>query len=103
MAELSVFVEQMESRCRIRLTGELDVNTAWRLKRDLETTWGVAEFDCAELTFVDSSGLGIWIDRLTRDGTLVLVNASPQVRRLLEICGLTERVELRVEVVEPTV
>jgi anti-anti-sigma factor len=102
MAELSVLVEQTESQCRIRLTGELDSNTAWRLRRDLDTTWGVAEFDCSELTFVDSSGLAVWVERLVKDGTLVLINASRQVQRVLEICGLAERIELRIEVVEPT-
>jgi anti-anti-sigma factor len=90
MIGLSVLVMQLEGRCRVYLRGELDLNTAWRLRQDLETAWGVVEFDCSELEFVDCCGLTVWIERRQKDGAVILVNASPQIRSLLAVCGLLE-------------
>jgi anti-anti-sigma factor len=93
--ELSVLVVQWEGRCRVYLRGELDLDTAWRLRQDLETAWGVVEFDCSELAFVDCSGLTIWIERWRKDGAIVLINVSSQIRTVLGICGLLEVFELK--------
>jgi anti-anti-sigma factor len=97
MVELSVLVIQFDGRCRVCLRGELDMSTAWRLRQDLATAWGVVEFDCSELTFVDSSGIASWMERLNHDGSVVLINASPQTKKLLDICGLSQQFELRTE------
>jgi anti-anti-sigma factor len=98
MIELSVFVEQWEDRCRVYLRGELDLSTAWRLWSDLETTWGSMEFDCSQLMFLDCSGLSVFIDCRNRGQAVALINLSPSIEKLIEICGLCELLELRAEI-----
>src|ERR1700733_10229046 len=75
------------------LSGELDVNTSQGLADRLAGPPGsLVVLDLAQLTFMDSSGIGAIhaARRLTiKDGgTLVVCRPSPQVHRVLEITGL---------------
>jgi stage II sporulation protein AA (anti-sigma F factor antagonist) len=86
-----------------KLSGELDISTADDLTRALRPdceTPGDITLDLSGLTFVDSSGLVVFLDackRLGMKGDLVLRNASGEVAQLFDIAGL-DRVEgLRVE------
>jgi anti-anti-sigma factor len=97
MIGLSVLVVQQDVSCRVYLSGELDLSTAWRLRGDLETTWGTLQFDCSELIFLDCSGLSVFIERRSRNQTVVLTNLAPNVKKLFEICGLCELFEFQTE------
>lgn len=92
-AELSVLVVQLRDRCQVELQGELDLNTAWRFRRDLETVWGPVEFECSRLAFLDCSGLSVFIEQRNRGQAVSLLNASAIVRKLLQICCLTDLLE----------
>ena len=86
----------------VELVGELDIQGAPLCRRVLERACGSAQhtvfLDVAGLTFMDSSGVHMIIEtdrRLREDGReLVIVRAPKHVRRLLELCGLTEILHL---------
>lgn len=56
-------------------------------------------FDCAALTFIDSTTLGTFVKiykRLKADGnSLALENLKPNVKKLFEICALNTLMEIR--------
>jgi stage II sporulation protein AA (anti-sigma F factor antagonist) len=83
----------------IALVGELDPATAPQLDAEIERlllTDGIERMvlDLAELTFLDSSGLRVFVtarESLTsRGGELVLQRPSANTQRLLDITGLGE-------------
>jgi anti-anti-sigma factor len=84
------------------LTGELDPHTAPSLRQALDRTVGdtttVVVFDLGGVTFVDSSGLRVIIaaHKLMDDrhGRLVLRDPSDTTRRILDITGLSDRIEV---------
>jgi anti-sigma B factor antagonist len=82
----------------LELRGELDVATVPLLREALAATAGTTVVvDLQELTFMDSSGISAFIHarkQLARDGhRLLLTRPSPNVRRVLDIVGLTDWLE----------
>jgi anti-sigma B factor antagonist len=79
------------------LSGELDLASAPELQRGLDVLLArpvtAITLDVAELTFIDSSGLGALcrIHEVAHEhgGVLVLRSVPPHARRVLEITGLT--------------
>jgi anti-anti-sigma factor len=86
----------------VECIGELDIVGAPLSRRVLGRACASAErtvfLDLAGLTFMDSSGVQMIIEahrRLADEGReLVIVRAPKHVRRLLELCGLTEILHL---------
>ncbi len=89
----------------LHVSGEIDVATAPQLRRELHqladdgaTTIVV---DLADVSFVDSSGLGVLVGMLTRvreDGRgceLVLEHLQEPVRKVFDITGLTQIFTIR--------
>lgn len=81
----------------IRLAGELDHHTAEQLKEQVEEKInkdGIRHIllNLEELTFMDSSGLGVILGRYKRlkqlDGSMVICAISPSIYRLFELSGL---------------
>jgi len=88
-------MEGQELQARIK--GEVDLETADRLRQELEASLDHARpevllLDLAGVTFMDSSGLGVILGRYRRlkkqGGRVVICRPQPQVRRLLELSGL---------------
>jgi anti-sigma B factor antagonist len=82
-------------RTCLRLVGELDVAAAGDLREFLEpfvTQTKLLELDLSELTFLDSSGIGVFVSLYkalaARGGDLRLVNVGEDVRRPLAVTGL---------------
>lgn len=54
-------------------------------------------FDCADINFVDSSGLGLMMGRYrlasSLGGKVVAVNVSPQLDRILSLSGLYKLIQ----------
>ena len=81
-----------------RLGGEVDLVAAPRLIEDLRgcasQTTGTVVVDCAELSFLDSSGVDalLRVDRMLREERrrLRLVHLQDTPRRVVEILGLGE-------------
>jgi len=85
----------------LRIGGELDAASSRSLEPTISTaiaTAGSVIIDLSELTFCDSSGVGLFIAAHTKavnDGTaLVIRNVRPPVRRIFEITNLDAVIEL---------
>ncbi|NLG80545.1 MAG: anti-sigma factor antagonist [Firmicutes bacterium] len=82
----------------VRLSGELDLGTApefrGRVEEELDARPDVTCMFLVlrDVTFIDSSGLGVILGRYkrlrARGGSLVAVSPSPQVRKVFELSGL---------------
>ena len=100
--ELKVTVElaagSADSRPRLKVSGEVDIQTSpvldEQLQKVLDQGLSSIVVDLGEVTFLDSTGLSVLIAALKRcqgaGGDLRLVSPRPNVRRVLEITGLTE-------------
>jgi anti-anti-sigma factor len=80
----------------LHLTGELDVASAPALRDEVvrlisEGRTTIA-FDCSELDFVDSTGLGVLIGARARclaaNGSVSLIGVKPTLQRLLAVTGI---------------
>ena len=88
-----------EATGTITLRGDLDAHTAPQVAARLESVaGGELRLGCAELEFVDSSGVQVLVSAHTRlrsgGGRLVLESPSSALRRVLEITGLADEFEL---------
>lgn len=85
------------------ISGEIDLAVRHDLRTHLDTliaaARSAANVDLSAVTFLDSSGLGELIAASKRAGSagvhLVIVAASPQVRRVLSLAGVTEYLDVR--------
>jgi len=89
MDGFSVISERDNGHHVFRLIGELDIATAPILESALDGIGGLIIFDCAELEFVDSSGLAIF----SKTSSASLRNVNGILRRTLEITNLDELCE----------
>ena len=85
----------------LRVEGELDIGSADELRSVLEraeTQADVVRVDAAGVQFLDSTALGVLLaaaQRLAaRGGRLELMNASPAVRRILDMTLIARTVHL---------
>jgi anti-sigma B factor antagonist len=87
----------------IELHGEIDLATAPNLKAALDAgTDAGARYvlvDFADVAFLDSMGIGVLLSAQrklrARDGTLIVVCDDPMVRRVFEVAGLTDVLNIR--------
>jgi anti-sigma B factor antagonist len=81
----------------VKATGELDLAAKDGLREALMPLAGVVTVDLADVTFVDSSTIGVLVGahkRLDRDGgSLRLRNPQEMPRRALEIVGLGDWID----------
>lgn len=99
-AELRIAVDRTESGDPlVVVAGDLDMSNAEALGSRVSDV--LAEhperlvFDLGELRFMDSAGIAVLIRALARVGTVEVRSASPAVRRVLEVTGLSEAMALR--------
>jgi len=79
----------------VHLEGDIDLGAAGELLRRLTIATGLSEdvvIDLRDVTFLDSSGVGILAQAVRLGATLVVDEAPPNVRRIVEISGLIEPV-----------
>ena len=79
----------------LRVAGDIDASTAPMLSAaclELETMSDQLVLELGGVTFMDSSGLHVLVTTYQRAGagSIVVRNAPDQVRRLLEITGLSD-------------
>jgi stage II sporulation protein AA (anti-sigma F factor antagonist) len=81
----------------VRLAGELDHHTAELVKSRVEAELDKGRtnrlvFNFSQLTFMDSSGLGVILGRYRRisqmGGKMMLCGVNPPLQRLLELSGI---------------
>ena len=96
-ADFGVHTEVADGRATVAVRGEVDVYTAPQLRDRLYSVIadGIADvvLDLADMTFIDSTGLGVIVGTLKRlresGGELTLRAPSRSTRKVLEITGLT--------------
>ncbi|HBT47382.1 MAG TPA: anti-sigma F factor antagonist [Peptococcaceae bacterium] len=100
---MQVFFSQEGQALVARIKGELDLGTADRLRQELEASLDHARprilyLDLEGVSFMDSSGLGVILGRYRRlarqGGKVVICRPQPQVRRLLELSGISKLVDI---------
>lgn len=101
--EFSVhLVASSDHAATVEVHGELDVSTAPKLQDRLHDliTEGKRDLivDLAGMTFIDSTGLGVLVSALKRareaGGGLVLREPRPSARKVFEISGLAQIVDI---------
>ena len=78
----------------VSVSGELDIVTAPRLSELLRLIEGPLVLDCERLTYFDSSGLQVFVEKHRVNGNLTLRNVSAMGRRVLAITGVDEIVNV---------
>ncbi len=82
----------------VSLLGEIDLKTSDSLRKELENLLDKHSgkeliLDFQRVGFIDSSGLGVLLGRYkrihTQGGKLSITNAQPQVKRILELSGIS--------------
>lgn len=92
-----VSVSQRGDACVVTAVGEVDVSTAPELRQKLreQPEDAFVVVDLSDVTFLDSTGLGVLVAALKRvresdaGGELRLVVSRPQVSKVLEVTGLS--------------
>jgi anti-anti-sigma factor len=83
----------------LTLAGELDMASASVVEARLDGLDGSVDLECSGVTFVDSSGLRLFvaIHRAceARGAKLTIVNPSGRVTQLLELTGLDSVLDVR--------
>ena len=100
--QFRVEVRQEGQGTVIALSGELDLASSPALEEALERVFGsgagVVIIDLRALEFMDSTGLSILVKAhqtaADRQVQLYLINGPQQVRRLLSLTGVAERLSL---------
>lgn len=105
MVSLSIQLEVKQHVLLIRLAGELDHHTAEQLRAavtdvlERERIKAIV-LNLNELTFMDSSGLGVILGRYKQiqrmGGEMVVCSVSPSIKRLFDMSGLFKIIRLEV-------
>jgi anti-sigma B factor antagonist len=83
---------------RYRMSGEVDLSTAPLVRADLARLISADDahllIDCAQLTFIDSTGIAVLLEanqKLEADGRhMLILNVERGPRRVFEALGLTD-------------
>jgi anti-anti-sigma factor len=83
-----ISVAHVNGRTLVRVVGEIDIASAPRLGEALEILGGPITVDCSRLEFIDAVGLGVLVKASQDHDGVILRNASPFLRKLVQITGL---------------
>ncbi|OLN21816.1 anti-anti sigma factor [Domibacillus antri] len=102
---ISIDVKELDQQTTMTLAGEIDAYTAPQLR---ETAFPYTEkkqasvvIDLSGVTYMDSTGLGVFVGLFkslnANDGTLKLVGLSDRLKRLFDITGLADIMNINSE------
>jgi anti-sigma B factor antagonist len=98
-APFKVRSEQAEGVFIVAVEGELDMNTAADLERELEGPLNSAQtpllIDLSRCEFIDSTGIALLVrswQAFEKDGNFALCGVGDQVKRVLDITGLEQTI-----------
>ncbi|HEY9577371.1 MAG TPA: anti-sigma factor antagonist [Pseudobacillus sp.] len=103
---ITIDVKETEQQTKVRIAGEIDAYTAPKFR---ETVFPYTEkensnivIDLSEVSYMDSTGLGVFVGLFkslnANGGTLQLVGLSERLRRLFDITGLADIMNINSEV-----
>jgi anti-anti-sigma factor len=99
MSAITLTMQPIETGSRVIVAGELDMSTVPTLAKCLAELDGEVTLDCADLAFMDSRAIDLFIQthhRLSDDGGgFVLENLAPNCLRVLELMDLDAVLDLR--------
>ncbi len=95
-SELKIVEEDKADVTTVLLNGEVDIYTSQNLKEKLyniiETKKKELEIDCKNLTYIDSTGLGIFVGALKKSkqygSAIKITNLKDNIKKLFIITGL---------------
>ena len=100
-------IESVGSALVVKPEGELDQSCAEKLRNDIDAAFlrSCAKdlvLDFANVSFMDSSGIGVIIGRYKQvkalGGKTMLIRPQPQVEKLLELSGIKKMIACSQEV-----
>ena len=95
MSDLSVTLEhQRDGACLVTLRGEMDLTTVEDFVGSVFLVEAPIEIDCQHLSFIAGAGLSA-LARLAQFNVVTLLNESAMLRRLLDVCQMTDLFEHR--------
>src|SRR3954452_23163062 len=83
-----ISVAHLNGQTLVRVVGEIDLVSAPRLRQTLQILDGPLTIDCSKIDFIDATGLGVLVEASQDHDGVTLRNASPFLRKLIEITGL---------------
>ncbi len=101
--EISKRFDEEKSIWDIQLVGDVDIQSSNQLKEEINGMLNEVEtdlmIDCASLSYIDSTGLGVLIGVLKRvrkvEKDITIVNAQNNIKKLLGITGLDKIFKIR--------
>src|SRR3954453_8277091 len=88
-----VVVSEVDGRSLVTINGDIDASSSPTLREALLALLDVGresiDIDFADVTFFDSTGVGVIVDAVRAGAVLTIVGASPRVRRVLDFTGIT--------------
>ena len=102
VAMKEVMIEMMEmEEMSVKLSGDIDASNAEAFFGEVMTAYGEGKdltFDCAELSFIDSTTLGTFVKifkKTKADGKKMrIVNLPQKIKKLFVICSLDTVMEI---------
>jgi anti-sigma B factor antagonist len=95
---LSCEHDPADSRYVVTVTGEIDVSTIPALREFLLALDGDIEVNCADVSFIDSEGIGVFVaahrPSQERGHRLALRSVSGSCYRVFQLTGLTEYLDI---------
>ncbi len=95
---LSLKIEAGSAETTVRVSGEIDLETAPGLRECLASLVGDVVVDLTEVSFVDSQAIGLLIAehkrRVATGARLVITGSSPMALRAFEITGVDQVIDL---------
>lgn len=103
---LTIDIQQNKQQYYVKLAGEIDAYTAPELKNKFMNITEQPNpniiVDFTNVSYMDSTGLGVFIALLKSikrtDGSLKFVGVSDRLKRLFDITGLTDILNLNSEI-----
>lgn len=83
----------------VSITGEIDHHTSETARDKIDSRLDSNPvknliFDFGGVTFMDSAGIGVILGRYKRitllGGKIAIVNTRPQIKRILQVCGIAK-------------
>ena len=103
VAKPSILCEKTADRLIIRVPGEIDHHSAKAIREEIDRAIfyhrpQTLALVLSEVSFMDSSGLGLILGRLSRikelGGELVIADPSLQVMKILRLAGLERKIRI---------
>ncbi len=99
MTSFGMIVDDQQKHIIVRISGEIDLHSCPKLNTTLSTFITgehlVIILDLSQTTYIDSTGLGVIAHSAKKlqefTGEIRVTGAVPQVRKVLELSGLTRK------------